>query len=803
MPLKPLVASLSCAAIAVCGFAIDTVQGLEKELKALPGATNYVFHLTRDAFVDSIGLDFDSLAPDGYYIAKRGRDVVLAGRTKRSSGYALADFLKRYAGYRSFGTPLVTIAPHTDNLVLPKDFTVREEPDVPSVFSAGRRFIFDGTGPFGRSDRCVCQATHAFDSLIKPSMWKEHPEYFPFVGGKRVDPKSGPWNPCMSNPDLPKLFDEYADSFFARNPLCMGIPAGVNDGSVDCHCPGCEELWRKYGNQYVPFYNMAARRLARSHPGKLLAFIAYSERCLHVPKDLKLEPNILVEVTGTIANTFEALRSWRAAGARHLGLYEYFTAFGGPRIAPGYYPHAVADDLRAIYREFKIETFYQDYHAWAPIIDAGREYVVNELMWNMDVDVDALLDDYFKSLYGPAESPMRRFHEIAETAFMRRKRLPDWNRYLTDFNNSYQFQGYSFDDIAEMGAALAKAVKCAAGDAVISRRVSLVSKLWSFQRALIENWTVAQALDKANDPDDIAALVRRASAAIDYAENFAFSDEEVEWIRCGGKNYGKNNGDWPFKGLESSSFAPRPILERAADDACTRATKRLGPEKARAAWTRLASDTAFAPYAGTQLYLMDRKPVNLVKNGSFEKLKKEVRLSPQFTSDCDPINLAGSWATWRHPSCEKDCFYVDTGMAHAGSNSICIQKNTYGALVFTLVPGMSGDRYRVSAWVRQKSGNCVAGGKLSVSFRDDGTGKWIGADGKWVGVNNKPASISVKVPQKALEEWTPVSFTFTAPAASNGRVRIHSMVHAPNCQAAEDRIWWDDISLEKIWESPK
>jgi hypothetical protein len=29
------------------------------------------------------------------------------------------------------------------------------------------------------------------------------------------------------------------------------------------------------------------------------------------------------------------------------------------------------------------------------------------------------------------------------------------------------------------------------------------------------------------------------------------------------------------------------------------------------------------------------------------------------------------------------------------------------------------------------------------------------------------------------------------------------MVHAPNCQAAEDRIWWDDISLEKIWESPK
>ncbi len=78
-----------------------------------------------------------------------------------------------------------------------------------------------------------------------------------------------------------------------------------------------------------------------------------------------------------------------------------------------------------------MKTLWEEYFSRIPVIDAGRQYVVNELMWNMDVDVDALLDDYFKSLYGPAEKQMRRFHEIAEAAYARRKAQKDWCKYLS------------------------------------------------------------------------------------------------------------------------------------------------------------------------------------------------------------------------------------------------------------------------------------------------------------------------------------------------------------------------------------
>ena len=37
----------------------------------------------------------------------------------------------------------------------------------------------------------------------------------------------------------------------------------------------------------------------------------------------------------------------------------------------------------------------------------------------------------------------------------------------------------------------------------------------------------------------------------------------------------------------------------------------------------------------------------------------------------------------------------------------------------------------------------------------------------------------------------------------DGRVGIHPIFGAPNGQAEDDRIWWDDVAIEKIWELSK
>ena len=269
MAKNTLISLLAAGLLSTCSAASQ----LQKTLLALNGADDYVFHIGREASAGLPGADFDKLHPFGYYVAKQGRDLYLAGRNDRATEYAVADFLRRYAGYRDFGSPLFTVQPHVDRLrVDGEDFIRREEPSVASYNLAGA----GSSRNFGRDRRCICTATHALCHLLDGQSFAEHPEYYPMRGDKRLDPKGGrmSWQPCMSNPDLPKLFAAYAERFFAENPEAIGIPVGVNDGNGACTCPGCEELFAKHRNQYVEFYNLAARLLAKSHPGKYLAFIA-------------------------------------------------------------------------------------------------------------------------------------------------------------------------------------------------------------------------------------------------------------------------------------------------------------------------------------------------------------------------------------------------------------------------------------------------------------------------------------------------------------------------------------------------
>ena len=763
---------------------VFAAPSLECQLKSLPGATNYVFHLRRDKYTDTLGLEFDTLGPDGYYLVRRGRDIVAAGRTASGNAFALADLLKRWAGYRNFGARFGLVPPHTDDLLFPDEFTFREEPDVPSVNVAG------GIGAFGRDGRLRCQATHALSRMVKKEFWPQHPEYFPLVNGKRIQPgvKGSPWNPCMSNPDLPQLFDSYADEYFKKWPEAFGLPMGVNDGGGDCQCEGCETIWRKYGNQYAVFYNMAAKRLATSHPGKLLAFIAYSSRCKHVPKGLAMETNILVEVTGMVDDMFGELRKWRDAGVKNFGIYEYMYGGNSSRIAPGHYPHYAAEYFRKLYREFGFKTFWEEYFAWTPVTDACRQYVINELMWNMDADVDALVGDYFSSLYGPAEDAVRRFHEIAEAAFIRRRAKKDWRRFIDDHGNPRQFEGYSFEDISEMDKALAEASRTAASNADAARRVRLLSRWWEFQRLMIESWTCARKLAALGVVADVCGMARRGLSAVRRAERFVMTPDEEYWMTT------SNRGWPPLPSVFTGRMAPRPILEQAIDDAFSRITGKLGASKARKAWKRiLETDPELAPYAGTQLSILNCQSANLAKNASFEELADASGMPMMAASDCKPVSrLAGRcWASWRYPN-TKAVVSIDSSVAHSGTNSICIIRNQHGAAVLTSVRVTPRARYRVSAWVKASNprGREVDLGGFSVRMKT--------VNGKWL---DNGSAIGAKIPSKAVGEWVKVSCTFTTPDIPDDGLFMEPTFGAPCEQGEGDCIWWDDVTVEKLWES--
>ena len=92
----------------------------------------------------------------------------------------------------------------------------------------------------------------------------------------------------------------------------------------------------------------------------------------------------------------------------------------------------------------------------------------------------------------------------------------------------------------------------------------------------------------------------------------------------------------------------------------------------------------------------------------------------------------------------------------------------------------------------QRIGTNVASAGFSVRFKDK--------DGNWLDAGS---AIGARIPQAALEGWAKVSCTFTAPPAPDGVVGIHPIFGAPGNQAEDDRVWWDDVAIEKIWEAPR
>ncbi len=192
-----------------------------------PPAGALKIHVGRDAYVQSLKLDFDRLHPYGYYLKLTdGDNLVIAGKYRGGTDYAVFDFLKRYGGYRSFMPgDLGEVIPHHPVITLPSDLNLRENPSFMTLASGG-----GGVGGFTRAWRLTLQATHNLDEIYPPSKYMAtHPEYYGMMDGKRE--KAGPddaWQPCVSNPDLPAIAVDYA----RRSSRTSALPWACRWGST-------------------------------------------------------------------------------------------------------------------------------------------------------------------------------------------------------------------------------------------------------------------------------------------------------------------------------------------------------------------------------------------------------------------------------------------------------------------------------------------------------------------------------------------------------------------------------------------
>jgi hypothetical protein len=372
-------------------------------------------------------------------------------------------------------------------------------------------------------------------ALLPEALWRkwpaEHPGWFAqqrdgsrdqMVRGSLTDrPRL-----CVSNPDLIEAVAQVKIDELTRNPGQKSVSIEVHDGGYIgfCMCDACKaldvpearacDMWsydHKTGktecfeyvalsDRYVHFWNAIAERVTKVFPEALLCASQYS---VYSAPPLKhtLHPNIIVrfvgewyfrdEGPGSRKMMMDDWKAWSSIASkiffRPNVLYLGYKS-GSPLAS---YVHKLAEDLRYMAHHALLGTDFDGcLDMWAT--QGLNYYVLAEILWDPDQDVDALIDDYCVKGFGAGWRHVRTY----------------WNRVeqLTDRVAAEKLElldVYTAETIVELGALLDAAEREGGADPEVRRRVAFLRRGLDFTALQAEAHRLCARL-QANTPDAAA-----------------------------------------------------------------------------------------------------------------------------------------------------------------------------------------------------------------------------------------------------------------------------------------------------------
>jgi hypothetical protein len=223
---------------------------------------------------------------------------------------------------------------------------------------------------------------------------------------------------------------------FDADPDLWSYSLSPNDGWGGwCECEDCVALDPpelrdnpRHGKarRMLVFANRVAELVEATHPDRHLAFYAYAPT-VEPPEDLTAHPNVAVAVAhyGGVSDKFRPITdptSPRNAGyipiiegwadvTDQIFAREYYTGLvqetnGLARVAAAY---ALVEDIPWYHEHNVVGINSEALAMWGNV--GLNFYLAAQMMWDVETDVEAVLDDYFGGMYGPAAAPMREYFE--------------------------------------------------------------------------------------------------------------------------------------------------------------------------------------------------------------------------------------------------------------------------------------------------------------------------------------------------------------------------------------------------------
>jgi hypothetical protein len=400
---------------------------------------------------------------------------------------------------------------------------------------------------------------HAFTQ-----MWgkygKDHPDWFALQADGSRDQSKNPDRAqlCVSNADLIDAIAKEKIAELKNNPALLGVSIAPNDGGRPsfCTCPKCEALdaakarkvmlWDfSKGNRrdfehvsltdrMVSFWNAIAEKVAKEYPDKLLVVDTYSVYAAP-PVERKLHPNLVVRFAplGYHSDEYrkESLRDWDdwSKATKRIYFRPNLMLAGRRDGLPLIYAHKFGEDFRHLASHGMMGTDFDSCcHNWAT--QGLNYYVVARMHWNPEQDVDAVIDDYCKSGFGPAAKSVRRYFDRLESLM---------NTAATKEGKAVAV--FDPKSLAALRKELEQARKEAESDPVIIKRIEFLdiglrwTEIEARAHALLADAVTADKMAAKKVLDERYALMREVFRQTPLALNVAYISwgEDGLWAKLG------------------------------------------------------------------------------------------------------------------------------------------------------------------------------------------------------------------------------------------------------------------------------
>jgi hypothetical protein len=306
------------------------------------------------------------------------------------------------------------------------------------MFSARKR-LNRNSGLF-RSDLWIgIGSGHSYRYYLPASKYyADHPEWFNLIGGQRV---SSGEQVCFTNREAA---NEFARNILVdvRYWLSLGcdlyrilVSVSPNDGVAWCECANCQQLadYDPYGaltsatSMVVKFANMVAEEVHKEFPTAKIVFYAYCNYT-RPPTKVMPAPDVYPELVfwcgGESAYANHAHPMFSDINSRYR---DYFSEWA--RISTGissheYYGHyswftpwpkvtQMSYDIKEMEKNPKFYGMYSEsHHHWGT--QGPNLYLHPKLMWNPDLNVSAVMDDYYTAGYGPAAPYIKQYFQTLQ-----------------------------------------------------------------------------------------------------------------------------------------------------------------------------------------------------------------------------------------------------------------------------------------------------------------------------------------------------------------------------------------------------